>query len=107
VPSDEAYTKRPSGEQLVTSCWQLGEYISRVGVLFKDETAWLTQKTMAELFGVGVPAISKHLKNIFESGELDAQATSSKMETVRSEGGRGRSAGRALQPTRSSPSATV
>jgi hypothetical protein len=59
----------------------------KVGVLFKDETAWLTQKTMAELFGVGVPAINKHLKNIFESGELDAQATISKMEMVRSEGG--------------------
>jgi hypothetical protein len=60
----------------------------KVGVLFKDETAWLTQKTMAELFGVGVPAVNKHLKNIFESGELDAQATISKMEMVRSEGGR-------------------
>ena len=43
---------------------------------------------MAELFGVGVPAINKHLKNIFESGELDPQATISKMEMVRSEGGR-------------------
>lgn len=39
-----------------------------VRVLFKDETAWLTQKALAELFGVKVPAISKHLKNIFETG---------------------------------------
>lgn len=60
----------------------------KVDVLFKDETVWLTQKTIAELFGVGVPAINKHLKNIFESAELEPTATISKMEMVRSEGGR-------------------
>jgi hypothetical protein len=60
----------------------------KVGVLFRDETAWLSQKALAELFGVGVPAIAKHLKNIFESGELDAAATVSKMEMVRAEGAR-------------------
>lgn len=59
-----------------------------VGVFFQGETVWLTQKTLAELFGVGVPAIAKHLKNIFESGELDRAATVSKMEMVRQEGGR-------------------
>ena len=42
-----------------------------VRVLFKDETAWLTQKGLAELFGVKVPAVAKHLKNIFDSGELE------------------------------------
>lgn len=60
----------------------------KVGVLFRDETAWLSQKALAELFGVGVPAIAKHLKNIFESGELDPGATISKMEMVRTEGAR-------------------
>lgn len=60
----------------------------RVSVLFRDETAWLTQRALAELFGVGVPAINKHLKTIFESGELEPGATVSKMEMVRSEGGR-------------------
>lgn len=60
----------------------------RVECLFQDETIWLTQKVIAALFGVGVPAISKHLKNIFESGELLEKATVSKMETVRSEGTR-------------------
>jgi hypothetical protein len=60
----------------------------KVDVLFKDETVWLTQKTIADLFGVGVPAVNKHLKNIFESGELDPGATISKMEMVRSEGAR-------------------
>ena len=60
----------------------------KVDVFFKDETAWLTQKALAELFGVKVPAINKHLKNIFESGELTREATVSKMEIVRDEGGR-------------------
>ena len=41
-----------------------------VSALIKDETIWITQKAMAELFGVQTPAISKHLKNIFEQGEL-------------------------------------
>lgn len=51
-------------------------------VLFKDETFWMTQKDMAKLFDVNVPAISKHLKNIFESGELVISAVISKMETT-------------------------
>ena len=60
----------------------------KVDVFFKAETVWLTQKALAELFGVGVPAINKHLKNIFDSGELSREATVSKMEIVRAEGGR-------------------
>lgn len=59
-----------------------------VNVLFAQDNFWLTQKTMAELFGVKPPAINKHLKNIYESGELTPAATISKMETVRSEGAR-------------------
>ncbi len=58
-----------------------------VNAVIKDETLWLTQKSMAELYGVNVPAISKHLKNIFEEGELDPAATISKMEIVQDEGG--------------------
>lgn len=46
-----------------------------VNVVFKDETFWMTQKAMAELFDVNVPAISKHLSNIFEEGELFKEAT--------------------------------
>jgi hypothetical protein len=60
----------------------------RVEVYFQNETVWLTQKALAELFGVNVPAVNKHLKNVFESGELDREATVSKMEIVRSEGKR-------------------
>lgn len=55
-------------------------------VLFKDETFWMTQKDMGRLFDVNVPAISKHLKNIFDSGELDALAVISKMETTAEDG---------------------
>ena len=59
-----------------------------VDVVVKDENIWVTQKAMAELFGVKVPAISKHLKNIFEEGELQQESTISKMETVQNEGTR-------------------
>ena len=59
-----------------------------VNVVFKDETFWMTQKAMAELFDVNVPAISKHLSNIFEEGELFKEATVSKMEIVQKEGNR-------------------
>ena len=51
-------------------------------VRVENETIWLTQKQMAQLYGTAVPAISKHIKNIFDSGELQAEATVSKMEIV-------------------------
>ena len=60
----------------------------QIDVVVKDENIWVTQKAMAELFGVKVPAISKHLKNIFEEGELQQKSTISKMEIVQSEGTR-------------------
>lgn len=59
-----------------------------VQVLYKDETVWATQKAMATLFDIGVPAINKHLNNIFEEGELKKEATISKMEIVQTEGNR-------------------
>ena len=61
----------------------------KVQVVIKDETLWCTQKAMAQLFGVGVSAISKHLKNIFAEGELNPDTTISKMETVVNRGIRG------------------
>jgi len=60
----------------------------KVEVMYSGETFWLTQKRMAELFGVEVPAISKHLANIFESGELVQEATVSILEIVQKEGSR-------------------
>ncbi|MFR0987047.1 virulence RhuM family protein [Frisingicoccus sp.] len=59
-----------------------------VNVIFEDETFWLTQKAMAELFDVNVPAISKHLSNIFKDEELIKESTVSKMEIVQKEGNR-------------------
>lgn len=61
----------------------------RVQAVIRDETIWLTQKGIASLFDVGVPAISKHLKHIFEEGELREDTTISKMETVVNRGFRG------------------
>ena len=58
----------------------------KVQVVIKDETLWCTQKAMAQLFGVGIPAISKHLKNIFAEGELVADSVISKMETTAADG---------------------
>ena len=62
--------------------YNMPEDSGKVQVVIKDETIWCTQKAMAQLFGVGVPAVSKHLKNIFEEGELTADSVISKMETT-------------------------
>ncbi len=69
--------------------YQTAEGKVHVAVRFENETFWLTQKAMSELFGVEVPAISKHLKNIYKEGELLKATTISKMETVVNRGFRG------------------
>ena len=66
--------------------YQLPDEDGKVQVVIKDETIWATQKAMAQLFDVGVPAISKHLKNIFEENELDANVVVSKMEITTQHG---------------------
>ncbi len=68
--------------------FQSGAKEQGVEVMYAEETIWCTQKAMAALFDVGVPAISKHLANVFETGELNEEATISKMETVQQEGNR-------------------
>lgn len=60
----------------------------KVEVLLGDETVWLTINRMAELFGVDKSTVSRHLANIFESGELEREATVAKIATVQIEGGR-------------------
>ena len=57
-----------------------------INAVVKEETIWLTQKAMSELFGVGVSAISKHLKNIFEEGELEEKVVISILETTTEHG---------------------
>lgn len=69
--------------------YNMPEDSGKVQVVIKDETIWCTQKAMAQLFGVGIPAVSKHLKNIFDEGELSPEMTISKMETVINRGKRG------------------
>ena len=59
-----------------------------INALIKDETIWITQKAMGEIFGVEKAAISKHLKNIYQENELSEESTVSKMETVQKEGNR-------------------
>jgi hypothetical protein len=59
-----------------------------VPVTYQNDSFWLTQKTIAQLFGVEIPAISKHFSNIYEEKELKKEATISKMETVQIEGRR-------------------
>lgn len=58
----------------------------RINVVLNDETIWLTQKSMAELFGINIPAISKHLTNIFSSGELIENSVISILETTAEDG---------------------
>ncbi len=60
--------------------YQLPDEEGVIQVVVKDETIWATQKAMAQLFGVGVPAVSKHLSNILEEGELVENSVVSKME---------------------------
>ena len=60
----------------------------KVEVILQDESVWLTQKAMGELFGVVKSTISEHLSNIYESGELEKSATVRKFRTVQNESGR-------------------
>lgn len=57
-----------------------------VDAIYKDETLWLTQKAMSKVFEVGVPAISKHLKNIFDEEEINKDAVISILETTANDG---------------------
>ena len=59
-----------------------------INVTYFEDNFWLTQRLIAQLFGVEVPAINKHLNNIFEENELDKETTISKMEIVQQEGNR-------------------
>ena len=58
----------------------------KVDVLLQNETIWMPQKNISELFDVNVPAISKHIRNIFESGELDEKVVSSILELTTQHG---------------------
>ena len=72
----------PIDKQALFLLYDAPDNSAQVQVIVKDETIWMTQKAMAALFDVNVPAISKHLQNIYDSGELALEATVSKMEIV-------------------------
>lgn len=76
----------PLGGELIL--YRTADDAVRVEVLCEAESFWLDHRRMAELFGVGVPVIAKHLANIYATSELDPEATVSKMERVQPEGSR-------------------
>lgn len=78
----------PAGQSSRVILYTTADGKVTVDVLFEAENFWLTQRSIADLFGVRIPAINKHLKNIYASGELVREATVSKMETVQPEGDR-------------------
>ena len=77
---------RSSTEEFIT--FKLQEKDKGIQVRYENETLWMTQKAMAELFDVEQPAIAKHLINIYNEKELDKSSTYSKMELVQKEGNR-------------------
>ena len=77
---------RSSTKEFIT--FKLQEKDKGIHVRYENETLWMTQKAMAELFAVEQPAIAKHLINIYNENELDKDSTYSKMELVQKEGTR-------------------
>lgn len=73
-------------KQLQFLIYSTPEENAKIDVVVRDDTIWVTQKAMAELFDVNVPAVCKHIANIYEQGELDRNSTISKMEIVQNEG---------------------
>jgi len=80
--------KKEDSKQSQIIIYQTEDGQAKINVQFEGETVWLTQKLMAELFNVGIPAINKHLTNIFESGELNEKSVISKMEITAEDGKR-------------------
>lgn len=82
--TDEMPKESGRGSEIVI--YQTEDGRTRIQVRIGEETVWLSQKALAELFGVKVPAINKHLKNIFESGELVEESVISILETTAADG---------------------
>jgi hypothetical protein len=83
--SEDTGPTRPQGEIVLYQPEQAG---GQIRVLIEGETVWLTQRLIAELFGVSVKTVNEHLVNIYDEGELAAEATIRKFRIVQSEGGR-------------------
>ncbi len=78
--------KEQNNSELVL--YQTEDGKTRVEVRLQDETVWLTQKMMSDLFQVAVPTINEHIKNIFIEGELPSRSTIREFLIVQNEGGR-------------------
>jgi hypothetical protein len=85
-PKPPSHSPEPSQGEV--ALYRSPDGVVQVQCVLKDETLWLAQKAIAELFGVETPAISKHLSNIYETGELAHEATVSILERVQTEGKR-------------------
>ena len=79
------FVRMDRGEIII---YQTADGETCLDVRMENDSVWLTQAQIAQLFGTEIPAISKHIRNIFQSGELEREATVSKMEIVRQEGER-------------------
>jgi hypothetical protein len=77
-------TSQPSKSEIIL--YQTSDGTVRIDTVFRGETIWLSQAKMADLFDVKIPAISKHLKNIFKSGELDEKVVVSILENTTQHG---------------------
>ncbi len=82
VKSDESQVISPDSPAKEVVLYQTDDGNVNVSVIYYNESFWLTQKAMGELFGVNSQAITRHLRNIYEEGELFKEGTCSKMEQV-------------------------
>jgi hypothetical protein len=86
LKKDDKKSDKIGNSQLII--YQTEDGKIKIDVRFKDETVWLSQKLMAELFQVTVPTINEHIKNIYDDGELLSSATIRKFLIVQTEGAR-------------------
>lgn len=84
-PKKKKQIRNSTAEFLIFSAQTGGDDLE---VRYEDETIWLTQKLMAHLFGVTVPTVNEHLKNVFDSGEISQEATIRNFRIVQTEGAR-------------------
>ena len=79
---------RSSAAEYLTYVASTGESQDSIEMRYEDENIWLTQKMMATLYGVGLPAINEHIKKIYSDSELSEDATIRKFRIVQTEGNR-------------------
>src|SRR5437868_2897433 len=88
---DHELDRRPGpgpGDQGEFLLYQTVDGRTRIQVRFAEETVWLSQRLLAELFQKGVPTINEHIQNVYEEGELDRESTIRKFRIVQIEGSR-------------------